>query len=470
MGSVTRRVVTFYSFKGGVGRTFALCDVAVYLARWGYRVLCVDLDLEAPGLTRYFNGWVKDNNRPGMLEILDAWSKDASDEAISTEAILPVNVPGTDDRLGLVKSGRAGDDYVRRLHAVDWRRLFDEQRAGRRLEALRERWLDQFDFVLIDSRTGWSDVGEICTIHLPDILVALFAPNDQSLDGALAVADASKAGVGRLPLDRAPLRIVPVLSRIDKDEYEAQQQWTERLLAKASPFLKDWDPEEETPSDVLAQIVVPYVPYWSYGERLAALRTERVSSLSVGRAHETLAALLAHGLLEAGRLLRQRETYVEEAAVGKSVTSIVESTAEYDFYVSYPSTYEHVARDLAAALRKRGTNVFFDRWVFRPGDLRTNVLDNAQEQSRVFVVLVDKSIGTAQTDELSGLVRRAERGEARFVPIALSDFDDLPSYIRQFQAIKAPLTSPNAFTAIIGLRSVDVEALAEMLIPLALRR
>src|SRR5262249_27864638 len=132
--------------------------------------------------------------------------------------------------------------------------------------------------------------------HLPDILVTLFAPNDQSLDGAFAVADASKAGVARLPLDRAPLRIVPVLSRVDKDEYEAQQEWTERLLTEASRFVKDWDPEEDTPPDVLAQIVVPYVPYWSYGERLAALRTERVSSLSVGRAHETLAALLAHGL------------------------------------------------------------------------------------------------------------------------------------------------------------------------------
>jgi MinD-like ATPase involved in chromosome partitioning or flagellar assembly len=370
MGSVTRRVVTFYSFKGGVGRTFALCDVAVYLARWGYRVLCVDLDLEAPGLTRYFNGSLKDNNCPGMLEVLDAWAKDANDEAISAEAIVPVDLfatddlPGTNGRLALVKSGRGGDDYVRRLHAVDWQRLFDEQRAGRRLEALRERWLDQFDFVLIDSRTGWSDVGEICTIHLPDILVTLFAPNDQSLDGALAVADASKAGVARLPLDRAPLRIVPVLSRVDKDEYEAQQEWTERLLEKASRFLKDWDPEEETPSDVLAQIVVPYVPYWSYGERLAALRTERVSSLSVGRAHETLAALLAHSLSEAGRLLRQRESYVEEAAIGKSVTALVESTAEYDFYISYSTAYQNVARDLADALRKRESMSFLTSGCF----------------------------------------------------------------------------------------------------------
>src|ERR1041384_149121 len=110
MGSVTRRVVTFYSFKGGVGRTFALGDVAVYLARWGYRVLCVDLDLEAPGLARYFHGWLKDDNRPGMLEVLEAWANDANDDAISAEAIAPVDLPqtdglpGTDGRLALVKS------------------------------------------------------------------------------------------------------------------------------------------------------------------------------------------------------------------------------------------------------------------------------------------------------------------------------------------------------------------------------
>ncbi len=48
------RVVTFYSFKGGVGRTQALADVAVLLARYGHRVLMVDWDLEAPGLESYF--------------------------------------------------------------------------------------------------------------------------------------------------------------------------------------------------------------------------------------------------------------------------------------------------------------------------------------------------------------------------------------------------------------------------------
>ena len=46
-------VTTFYSFKGGVGRTMALVNVAVELAQRGRRVLAVDFDLEAPGIDTF---------------------------------------------------------------------------------------------------------------------------------------------------------------------------------------------------------------------------------------------------------------------------------------------------------------------------------------------------------------------------------------------------------------------------------
>jgi CO dehydrogenase nickel-insertion accessory protein CooC1 len=46
-------VVTFYSFKGGVGRTMALVNVAYELVQTGRRVLMVDMDLEAPGLDTF---------------------------------------------------------------------------------------------------------------------------------------------------------------------------------------------------------------------------------------------------------------------------------------------------------------------------------------------------------------------------------------------------------------------------------
>ncbi|HCU92521.1 MAG TPA: hypothetical protein DHU96_07160, partial [Actinobacteria bacterium] len=48
------QVVTFYSFKGGTGRTMALANVAWILAANGKRVLAADWDLESPGLHRFF--------------------------------------------------------------------------------------------------------------------------------------------------------------------------------------------------------------------------------------------------------------------------------------------------------------------------------------------------------------------------------------------------------------------------------
>ena len=47
-------ICTFYSYKGGVGRSMALANVADRLCRYGLKTLIVDFDLEAPGLERYF--------------------------------------------------------------------------------------------------------------------------------------------------------------------------------------------------------------------------------------------------------------------------------------------------------------------------------------------------------------------------------------------------------------------------------
>jgi cellulose biosynthesis protein BcsQ len=75
-------IVTFYSFKGGVGRTLALANVGVVLAQNGHRVLVVDFDLEAPGLTRYlekkFGGDLQ--YKRGLLELLGR-QRDTGDAA-----------------------------------------------------------------------------------------------------------------------------------------------------------------------------------------------------------------------------------------------------------------------------------------------------------------------------------------------------------------------------------------------------
>ena len=52
------RIITFYSYKGGVGRTLALANIGVLLAKRGKKVLLMDWDLEAPGLDRYFRPYL----------------------------------------------------------------------------------------------------------------------------------------------------------------------------------------------------------------------------------------------------------------------------------------------------------------------------------------------------------------------------------------------------------------------------
>jgi len=56
-------IITFYSYKGGTGRSMALANVACILAEretkeHGKGVLMIDWDLEAPGLHRYFGSWM----------------------------------------------------------------------------------------------------------------------------------------------------------------------------------------------------------------------------------------------------------------------------------------------------------------------------------------------------------------------------------------------------------------------------
>ena len=76
-------IFTFYSFKGGVGRSMALLNVGYALASRGRRVLLIDMDLEAPGLSRFLLDSDELALRPPdakrhQFDVLDllAWAKD----------------------------------------------------------------------------------------------------------------------------------------------------------------------------------------------------------------------------------------------------------------------------------------------------------------------------------------------------------------------------------------------------------
>lgn len=227
-------VTTFYSYKGGVGRTMALVNVAYLLAQADKRVLVVDFDLEAPGLPS-FERFRCAEGRPGIVDYVCAFrdtdrAPDVADFIIecSDEKAKPI---------WLMPAGRhTQSGYGEKLNSIDWQDLYDNHSGFLMFEDLRYQWSQhpaQFDYVLIDSRTGHTDVGGICTRQLPDAVVVMFLPNEQNIEGLRPIIEAireSQADVrGKIALHFCPSN-VPDLD--DEDEI------LNRLLAHAQQELR----------------------------------------------------------------------------------------------------------------------------------------------------------------------------------------------------------------------------------------
>jgi len=243
-------VVTFYSYKGGTGRTMALANSACLLAeREGSApgaVLVVDWDLEAPGLHRFFPPRLRTldasldlglDDQPGLIDLFVALSAalPATEPADETDAqraaahaldavplqhyIAPTEVAG----VSILRAGRNDDQqYSRRVNTFGWENLF--RRAPGIYRMLAERLAQQFRWVLIDSRTGVTDISGICTSLMPEKLVVVFTPNRQSLTGVHDLV--MRAAAYRLGSDDLrPLLVYPLPSRIEASLERLSRQW-----------------------------------------------------------------------------------------------------------------------------------------------------------------------------------------------------------------------------------------------------
>jgi MinD-like ATPase involved in chromosome partitioning or flagellar assembly len=173
-------IVTFYSYKGGVGRSMALVNAAAVLAQRGRKVLIVDFDLEAPGISTY-KPFACLTDAKGVVEYVSEYIETAA--APNAEDFIVASKLG-DANIWAMPAGKRNREYAIRLSSIDWQSLYSIQSGYLFFEDLKEQWKAlKFDYVLIDSRTGHTDVGGICTRQLPDAVVVMFFPNDQNLVG-----------------------------------------------------------------------------------------------------------------------------------------------------------------------------------------------------------------------------------------------------------------------------------------------
>lgn len=436
-------IITFYSYKGGVGRSLALANIAVCLAKWGHQVLCVDWDLEAPGLHAYFpNSGGRVSRQSGLLDMITAHGKQSKVDW--REYITKVRVGRERIQLSLMSAGRDDGDYKSRLHALNWDHLYEKRRFGSFLEKMRDEWKSRYDFILIDSRTGVSDIGGITTIQLPDIVALMFTANEQSIAGSLDIAKTAHAQRRALTVDRSDLVIVPIVSRFEgRVEKKIADEWLARIAKDFATFYARWAHQNVRPEHLLTFLRVPYVPFWSFGEKLPVIEEGTRDPDWIGYSLETIAALLAHRLAGTDAMVSNRDTYVATARAGGGTTPAT-STAEfkYTFFVSHTKEDGQYAKKLIEALKKLKITVFADEGAFVGGDAWIDVSTTAMQSSRHFLLLAGDHLSAWQKQLALSFfsLNFSESGsKRRIVTVALpgTNLSELPSVLRQAEVVPA---------------------------------
>lgn len=256
------RTIAFASFKGGVGGSLALANLAHYLATLGQRVIALDLDLESPGLhTKLVPSGRVGPPASGMLDVFEAFAshrplplRESLQQIRSAE---PIAAPGDEAGVGpghagaiwLLDSGATRDGYWQRLAEFPWRRLLCgvaphqphertwDGRGGEfllTLQAELQRETDA-DYLLIDTPGGTTELGDLASSLLADDVVLLLAHNHESLVGTAALITALLAAprLRQAGTETSPPRIFPALSRLPRLPLPREKA----LLAAASTRL-----------------------------------------------------------------------------------------------------------------------------------------------------------------------------------------------------------------------------------------
>ncbi len=186
------KVIGFYAYKGGTGRSFCLAHTAWALARDGRRIVVVDLDLSAPSLWALFGR----EPAPGLVEYLGQWSRRSSLKVQDLVEEIPPG-PKASGALYLLQAGSMDKSYLETLQTLDWRELvnlppiYSQPGKNRRFQFSSpfEDLFDELteslrpDAILIDAPTGFNDTSNLCLRSLTDLVIAIFGPFKVQLDG-----------------------------------------------------------------------------------------------------------------------------------------------------------------------------------------------------------------------------------------------------------------------------------------------
>jgi len=214
--------------------------------------------------------------------------------------------------LYLIKAGRFNkkkpEEYSSHVNTFNWEELY--RRSPMLIRLLAERLAAKYQYVLIDSRTGITDISGICTMLMPEKLVVVFTPNNQSIKGALEsikrATDYRKASH-----DLRPLTVFPLVSRVETNEPALRERWRFGDPQKKIPgfqpefqklFSEIYNRSDVQLDDYFDEMQIQHIPYYAYGEEIAILVEKISDKFSLRRSYKTFANRLAHSKVPWGKI------------------------------------------------------------------------------------------------------------------------------------------------------------------------
>lgn len=231
-------IITFYSYKGGMGRTTTMVSYAIDLAMKGKKVFIIDCDLEAPGYLNFFNlknhNGLKSGEINGFVEYLcDMEFFKANDRRFPLEKYY-INIYDDNDNendyskqlrnIYLMPAGNLNEDdelikatnrrhYLEALARIN---ISNPSSINNHFDQLLKQIEDEInpDIILLDSRTGFNDIIGTSISYLSDMIVAFFGNNAQSIPGLFNLLDEYLDNNRDFKL----LFINSILSNLDKND------------------------------------------------------------------------------------------------------------------------------------------------------------------------------------------------------------------------------------------------------------
>ncbi len=192
------KTIFFYSFKGGVGRTQLLLNVAKYLTeKRNKKIAIVDFDLYAPGLSYLakFKPTEEKKNQQYLVEYLfnlfsnkdkNIYSEKINDNLTLIPATNPKNMPAYHKALnnlseytyGIKESAEHRDTEIS---------TFADKIAEHLTREISK--IDEFDYIFYDGRTGITEVSDILFSKEIDLKVIVSSFNKQNINGIKSMLD-----------------------------------------------------------------------------------------------------------------------------------------------------------------------------------------------------------------------------------------------------------------------------------------